>query len=389
VPTEYDTEQEIQMIKDLVLGRRNPQANPLTFMCCSENPSDTMWMHEVEEIACRPGWADQPAAPGFIAALQNFDAERLEVLNDQGPWFPYSRSVWLICSLAAALNPNDLDAIDQHAPLSMTIINMFLGRDATMTEYEGYFIQHPNATWLFKEDYQLFLSTAITNQIPSVREFENNLAMLLNNDINNRDDTSEFRDLASTELTLLARLNRPRPYTIQQARQDFWTNHCMQMEIQQLNSLYRNRGVVNQHLWADYVVDARMNDMWLSYVQAFHTEFVQAQMQVQAQQGVQLERQPQDQAIEQSQDGQQPPPPYAATAATIQDPQYDQYHRQNYYNGNIPSVTSYNPSSSSMFRSSQSSYPSSSSMYGAPQSGAGYQPQYNPRRSGGPCCSVQ
>jgi hypothetical protein len=377
VPTEYETETEIQMIKDLVLGRINPKLNPITFMCCSENPRDTMWMHEVEEIACRPGWNNQPAAPGFVAALQNFDAERLEVLNDQGPWFPYSRSVWLICSIAAALNPNDLDAIDQHAPLSMTTINTFLGRDATMAEYEGYFLQHPNATWLFKEDFQSFVSTPLANQIEAVRFFENNLAMLLNNDINNRNDASEFNDIASTEASLLSQFNRQRPPAIQQARMDFWINHCMQMEIQQLNYLYSYRRVVNQHLWADYVVAARMNDMWQRYVQSFHADYVTSVMQAQGQVQLQNPSQQEQQFQGQPQDAElQPPPPYVSSGVTIEDPQYDQYKASTYYRGSIPSVTAYNQSSSAMYRAPQS------------RSVAGYQPQYNPPLPPGPCCNM-
>jgi hypothetical protein len=263
VPNQYEQEVEIQYIKDLLLNRRHKQNNPFTFLCCSDNPADTLWMHEIEEIACQPG------IPGYIAAVQNFRAEQLEVLNDQGPEFPYSQAVWLLCNLTAALNPNDLDALDQHEPLSKPILDNILGRECTLSEYEFYFNQHPNANWLFGEDYNLFLTTAITNQIPSVAYFERLLAQELNRDINNRDDTSEGRAIGRTEEAVLKYYNRQRPDNIRRARQDYWYNHYFQMETMQARHVGRYNEQARQDLWGDYVAAAGLGQLWQGYVEQF------------------------------------------------------------------------------------------------------------------------
>jgi hypothetical protein len=386
IPTGYgsyqeDSEREIRDIKNRILGRNNPLGNPVTLMCCSTNPADTEWMHEVEEIACMPG-----AAPGYVSALQNFDAERLEVLNDQGAWLPYSRSVWLICSLVAALNPNDLDALDQHAPLSKPILDSFLGRLATMSEYEGYFLQHPNATWLFKEDFEFFVKTPITNQIPAVAYFENTLGQKLNYAINNNMDNTEYTDLNSTEQMLLTNFQRARPLVIFQQRQNFW-GHYAAMELQQLQSL-RSQRVVSQHLWADYIAYSNMGNMWQAYVQGCHpsiSEVVQklAQEQQQQQQIIAA----QHPAAEGQGQEDLPPPAYDDQAISLSQPQVDSYIRPQYYSGNIPSVTVYNQSSSNqtMWRPApQQQYDNNRQV----QYGGGPDPQYNNRQYQQSCCIV-
>ena len=366
-PTGYgsdreDSEREINDVKNRILRRNNPLGNPVTLMCCSTNPLDTEWMHEVEEIACIPG-----RPPGYVAALQNFDAERLEVLNDQGAWLPYTRSVWLICSLVAALNPNDLDALDQHAPLSKTIIDSFLGRLSTMTEYEGYFLQHPNATWLFKEDFELFVTTPITSQIQSVSYFDTTLGDKLNAAISRGDDNSEFRDLASTETALLAQFQRPRPQAIYQQRQNFW-NHYMQMEIDQLNAL-RSQRIVSQHIWADFIAYSGMGNMWQAYIQGIHPAIVEVVQRFAEAQQKFIASQPPEAEGEEA-----PPPPYQPTAMTLSDPQYESYTRPNYYSGSsdIPSVSVYSQSGSSpaMFQ------PAPPTQYQA----GGYNQQYGGQR---------
>lgn len=373
VPTGYgnsqeDSEAEIRDVEQRIINRPDAVNNPMTLMCCSTNPRDTQWLHETEETACRPS-----RPPGYVAALQNFDAERLEVLNDQGAWLPYTRSVWLICSLVAALNPNDLDALDQHAPLSKPILDTFLGRVSTMSEYEGYFLQHPNATWLFKEDFELFVKTPITNQIQSVAFFENTLGNKLDAAIRRGLDNTEFSDLASTETMLLNQFSRQRPLVIYQQRQNFWL-HYERMELDQLNAL-RYHPVVSQHIWADYVAYSGMGNIWQQYVQECHPN-IQAVIQTLSQQQQQQQVVIEQQAAAQGEDA--PPPPYSANAMTLSDPNYDSYSKPNYYSGSrgIQSVTVYNQSGSNqtMWRPSQSG---SSQQYQA--GGGGYQ-QYQPQQ---------
>jgi hypothetical protein len=371
---------EITAIKNLILNRLNPQYNPITFLCCSTNPETTMWMHMIEDLACRPG------APGFVAALQNFLAERLEVLNDQGAWFPYSRPVWLLCSLVAALNPNDLDALDQHAPLSKPIIDTFLGRQATLTEYEGYFIQHPTATWVFKEDFNAFVNTAITNQIPSVCDFETKLAELLNIDINNRNDASEPKDNAVTEEYILQKYNRlgDRPYAMRQARQGYWV-HYIAMEKNQLSALqsYNNRPIV-QHLWADYVYYSGMIQMWLGYVQGFHAALDNA---FKAQQTQMIQ---QTQVDQQAQEGEAPPPPYKQEPeASLLAPRYDAVIEPIHnYSGYIQPVSAYSQSSSPVMFATPSTQPTNMALQS--QSYDDQQQYYRPnnRGDGGICCNI-
>jgi hypothetical protein len=378
-PTGYgsyqeDVEREIADVKNLILNRRNPDSNPITLMCCSTNPADTLWMHEVEEIACRPG-----RPPGFVAALQNYPAERLEVLNDQGAWLPYTRSVWLICSLVAALNPNDLDALDQHAPLCKAIIDTFLGRLSTMTEYEGYFLQHPNATWLFKEDFASFLTVPITSQIPSVFYFEKTLGDKLDYAISIGQDNTEFVDLANTELMLLSQFQRPRPQIIYSQRQIFW-QHYAQMELRQLQYL-STQEVVSQHLWADFIAYSNLGNIWLAYIQACHPIIVETVQKFEQQ--LQLQQQQLQVAANQQvgEEGQEPPPPpYDHNAITLSDPQYDAYTKPRYYNGYIQSAPSYSQSSSGQ------------TMFTPPpiqqvQQGGGYNQQYNPRYQQ-QCCTI-
>ena len=256
----YTAEDEIRMTKDLLLSRWNPRQNPFTFLCCSDLPTDTLWMHEIEEIACRPG------APGYVAALQNFRPEQLEVLNDMGPEFPYSEAMWMLCNLTAALNPNDLDALDQHAPLSKPTLDSILGNITTAADYESYFNQHPNANYLFAEDYQQFLTAPITSNIPAVNLFESTLANFLNQDINNRDDFSEPRAIARTEETVLGQFGRQRPPNLRSARVDFWLNHYLRMELAQAQ--YALSGPqARQDLWGDYLVAAQLVPTWQAFVQ--------------------------------------------------------------------------------------------------------------------------
>ena len=258
----YTAEQEIKLTQDVLLGRANPMQNPFTLACCSDLPTDTLWMHEIEEEACRPG------RPGFVAALQNFRSEQLEVLNDQGPEFPYSNAMWLLCSLTAAMNPNDLDALDQHAPLSKPTLDNIIGHVTTPAEYESYFNSHPQANWLFAEDYNAFLTADIANRIPAVNAFDTWLAQQLQNDINMGDDTSEFRAIAKVEQALLSQYRRSRPDNLFRARLDFWNNHCLSMELQQTRFYTSGgRAQATQTLWDDYLVSSGMVPSWQWYIQ--------------------------------------------------------------------------------------------------------------------------
>jgi len=63
-------------------------------------------MKELEEVA------------PFCAECDDFNDEAREVAKDQGECFPYTYGFYLICCLVAAFNPNDLDCLDDSAPIA-------------------------------------------------------------------------------------------------------------------------------------------------------------------------------------------------------------------------------------------------------------------------------
>lgn len=123
VPNDAD----IETVKSLIKNRRDPENNALTLISCSDQDRDTEWLKEVEEEA------------RFVAELDDYVSECKEVNHDQGPAFPYSKGMWLICNLVAAICPQDLDAIDESTPFSKFTLGNILGRKLTEQEYGHYF----------------------------------------------------------------------------------------------------------------------------------------------------------------------------------------------------------------------------------------------------------
>lgn len=179
--------EEIRQIKDLLFQRTNPGNNPFTFLSLSE---DHPWMHEIEEEA---------ENKYFVAAVPDYNDEKNEVLKNQGKNFPYPKGLWLLCNIAAAKNPYDLDALDQHAPLTKLTIEGLFGRLYSEEEYQRYFDKHPNARRVFGPDYDLFLKKEAAFEIPSVKLFEDVLAEALKRDMDNDDDNSEDREIRYAE----------------------------------------------------------------------------------------------------------------------------------------------------------------------------------------------
>ncbi|MDR3492143.1 MAG: hypothetical protein P4M12_08915 [Gammaproteobacteria bacterium] len=161
---------EITQAKNL-LQTRKLTSNPFTFLGCSNNPLDYKWTHEVSEIA------------PFSAAIPDFKDEKKIVLDVQGKVFPYTRGLWLLCSLAAALNRDDLFAINQDLPLTKLTIENVLGRSLTDNEYKYYFECHPCGR-TFSPDYMLFYSATIANDIEAVRVYKDASAKAVNQDLN-------------------------------------------------------------------------------------------------------------------------------------------------------------------------------------------------------------
>jgi hypothetical protein len=191
-------ETEIRNIKRF-LRAINVTNDSITFMGCSNDRTQYRWMHEME-ILVRQG----------IATLPDYPDELSDVQNDQGSAFPYTRGLWLICNLVAAINPNDLDALDHGAPLTKPTLEYLLGRGMVEAEYSRYFYGHPGgAGQVFGPDYEAFKTTLFASQIPSVGVYNDNMQKDLDIDIEGGNDDSEQRDdyLAKEAVMAWRRMN--------------------------------------------------------------------------------------------------------------------------------------------------------------------------------------
>lgn len=133
----------------------------------------------------------------YCAECDDFKDESEEVLKDQGQALPFSRGFYLICCLVAAMNPDDLDAMDESVPFTKATLDNLLGIDNGEESYRHYFncfIQaqkirpiemdgygRPKKTDQLKKDvnweasYQDFLRAPVASQIPAVQAFKQQL----------------------------------------------------------------------------------------------------------------------------------------------------------------------------------------------------------------------
>jgi hypothetical protein len=110
------TDASVEEISSIISNRSNPQANPLTLISCTNEDDEVEWMKEIEEKA------------PYTAELDDYHDEKTEVLEDQGKAFPYTKGYWIISQLVAAINPEDLDAIDENLPFTKATLDNLLGR---------------------------------------------------------------------------------------------------------------------------------------------------------------------------------------------------------------------------------------------------------------------
>ena len=134
-PSDASGEDIIALIKDPRI-RPNPKQHPLTFIkCCTEkDAAETAWMKAVEN----------DTKYEYVMEVDDFKAERDEVREVQGPAFPYTKGVWLLCHLVAAISPEDLGAMER-APFTRRSMETLTGRKLSDTEYQHYFSLYPNA----------------------------------------------------------------------------------------------------------------------------------------------------------------------------------------------------------------------------------------------------
>jgi len=162
-------------ITNMLIHRPNPSMNPVTLLSCTNEDNQVEWMKEAEE-----------AAP-YCAELDDFADEAREVALDQGNAFPFTQGFHLISQLVAAMNPHDLDAMDESVPFTRTTLSNLLGVQSSDEEYQQYFdgfltaqqnrptlkaidkIKHDAP---FRAHYNDFMQAPMADQIPMVQVFK-------------------------------------------------------------------------------------------------------------------------------------------------------------------------------------------------------------------------
>lgn len=170
----------ITEIVRIVKNRQDPHLNPVTFISCTNEDEAVEWMKDCEEVA------------PFCSESDDFGDESREVLLDQGDALPYTRGFWLICQLVAAMNPDDLDAMDESVPFTKTTLDNLLGITHNEESYKYYFDAfvmnqrnrkgHTQADRLKKStrwNYHEFLVSPIAKDIPTVQQYSRQMAALL------------------------------------------------------------------------------------------------------------------------------------------------------------------------------------------------------------------
>ena len=143
--TGQPSDKPIEMVANLIKYRQNPAANPVTLLSCSDEDSEVEWMKVIEEEA------------PFCSELDDYVAEKAEVLADQGSAFPFTKGMWIISMLVGAINPYDLDAMDENLPFTKATLDDLLGRCHTPDEYKYYFDRNTHGN-LYRDVYQRFLN---------------------------------------------------------------------------------------------------------------------------------------------------------------------------------------------------------------------------------------
>ena len=169
----------------ILVDRQNPAGNPMTFLSCTNEDEHVEWMKDTEEVA------------PYCSECDDFQDESAEVILDQGAALPFSYGFYLVCALVAAMNPDDLDAMDESVPFTKATLDNLLGIQNDEANYKHYFdcfIQaqrirpvgnddygrpkkadqlKKNQNW--QQYYQDFLRTPLANQIPAVQQFKQQL----------------------------------------------------------------------------------------------------------------------------------------------------------------------------------------------------------------------
>jgi hypothetical protein len=175
---------KMEIVKILV-SRPNPEGNPMTFLSCTNEDEQVEWMKDAEELA------------PYCSEADDFKDECQEVLKDQGAALPFTRGFHLVCSLVAAMNPDDLDAMDESVPFTKATLDNLLGVQTSPESYKHYFdcfltaqrqrvvemddYGRPKKTDELKKNinwqasYQDFMQAPLAKMIPAVQQFKQQL----------------------------------------------------------------------------------------------------------------------------------------------------------------------------------------------------------------------
>jgi hypothetical protein len=176
-----------QEITRIMCARVNPAGNPVTFISCTNDDAAVEWMKDCEE-----------AAP-FCSECDDFGDEAAEVLKAQGAALPFSKGFHLICSLVAAMNPDDLDAMDESVPFTKSTLDNLLGVVHNIESYKHYFDCFTEAQRMrvvdnddygrskksdqlkksVKWNYQDFVQAPVASQIPQVQDIKAQLKKMM------------------------------------------------------------------------------------------------------------------------------------------------------------------------------------------------------------------
>mmetsp|Transcript_23161 Transcript_23161/g.54762 ORF Transcript_23161/g.54762 Transcript_23161/m.54762 type:complete len:432 (+) Transcript_23161:161-1456(+) len=169
----------ITEIVRIVKNRQEPQMNPVTFISCTNEDEAVEWMKDCEEVA------------PFCSESDDYGDESREVRLDQGEALPYTRGFWLICQLVAAMNPDDLDAMDESVPFTKNTLDNLLGIRHNEESYRYYFDAfvknqrnrkaNTAGDRLKKQtrwNYNEFLHAPVAKDIPAVQHYNRQIVQI-------------------------------------------------------------------------------------------------------------------------------------------------------------------------------------------------------------------
>ena len=166
-------------IINILRHRENPSGNPVTFISCTNEDDQVEWMKDAEEVVA------------YCSEFDDYKDESLEILKDQGAALPYTPGFHLIATLVGAMNPDDLDSMDESIPFTKTTLDNLLGIQHEEPSYRYYFDEFvkaqraraakvggsaadqvmKNVQW----NYNDFLQAPMAKNIPQVQQVKQQL----------------------------------------------------------------------------------------------------------------------------------------------------------------------------------------------------------------------